>query len=114
MTASTSTPIRRQREVRPFAQEKRMKLSVSFVRRNANEGEIDKEEFACEQNNSENIFRLSSRRAEEADSELREMWNLKRASPIVSGTETDDRLGRERSHMIGTSSSNLLSLMGII
>jgi hypothetical protein len=91
-----------------------MKQSASFVRKNANEEDSGKEEFACEQRKSEYIFRLSSRRAEEADSELKELWNLKRASPIVSRAETDDRLGRERRPMIGTSSSNLLSLMGII
>jgi hypothetical protein len=90
MTASTHTitPIRRRRAIHPFPQEKLIKQSASFVRMNTNEEEMIKEEFACEQSSSEHIFRLSSRRAKEADLELVQMWNLKRASP------TDGRLGR--------------------
>jgi hypothetical protein len=85
-----------------------MNHSASFVRMSI------KEAFPCEQRSSENIFRLSSRRAEETGPEQVEMWNLKRASPIVSMDETDDRLGREGRHMIGTTNSNLRSLVEII
>jgi hypothetical protein len=91
-----------------------MKQSVSFVRMNANNEVIIEEELAREQSRS--IFRLSSRWAEEAEAgtELGEMWNLKRASPVVSIDEMDDRLGREGRHMIGTTKSTLLSLVEII
>jgi hypothetical protein len=101
MTASTITPIRRRPTIHPLPKKKPIKQSVSFVRMNANKQKmIIKEEFACEQN----IFRLPSHWANEAEGspELVEMWNLKRASPILSIAEIDDRPGRDGRHIIGT------------
>jgi hypothetical protein len=83
---------------------------------NANEKVIITKEPAWEQSRIESIFRLSSRRAEEAEAgpQLVELWNLKRAGPIVSIAEIDDRLGRESRHMICTISCTLLSLAEIL
>lgn len=114
MIASTITPTRRRRASHPLPKKKSVKQSVSFIRMNANKKVIRKEEFAFEQRSREDIFRLSSRRAEETGSELIEMWKLKRASTIVSSDENDDRLGREGRHMIGTTKCNLFSLLEII
>lgn len=63
--------------------------SASFVRKNVNEEEILKEETACEQSCSENIFRQPSRE-EDSTSELEDMWTLKRANPIFSILDDDD------------------------
>jgi hypothetical protein len=100
MTASGITPICRRRAIHPLPKKKPMKQSVSFVRMNVNK--------------KQNIFRLPSHwaSAAEASPELVEMWNLKRASPIM--TEIDDRLGGEGCHMIGTTNSTLLSQVDII
>jgi hypothetical protein len=98
MTASTITFIRtplsannsRRRALHPFPQDKPMKQqSASFVRKNhVNEEEIIKEEMACEQSSSENIFRQPSR-TEDSTSELEDMWTLKRANPIFSVLDDD-------------------------
>jgi hypothetical protein len=61
---------------------------ASFVRRNVNEEEIIKEEIACEQSSSENIFRQPSL-AGDSTSELEDMWTLKRANPIFSVLDDD-------------------------
>jgi hypothetical protein len=111
----TVRPIHRRRAIHSLPKKKSMKQSISFVRMNVNKKVIMKEEFACEQN----IFRLSSRWVDEdeadASPEQVEMWNLRRANPIVSMAEIDDRPGREGRHLIGTTTnSTLLSLVEII
>jgi hypothetical protein len=63
--------------------------SASFVRKNVSEEEIMKEEISCEQSCTENIFRQPSQ-AEESNSELEDMWTLKRANPIFSILDEDD------------------------
>jgi hypothetical protein len=109
----TVIPTHRRRAIHSLPKKKSMKQSVSCVRMNVNKKVIMKEEFAREQN----IFRLSSRWVDEAEAspELVEMWNLRRANPIVSLAEIDDRSGREGRHLIGTTTnSTLLALVEII
>jgi hypothetical protein len=97
MTASPFTPIRlpltthnrRLRAGHSLSQEKPIKQPfASFVRKNVSEEEIMKEEIACEQCSNMNIFRQPSM-AEESNSELEEMWTLKRANPIFSVLDDD-------------------------
>jgi hypothetical protein len=98
MTASPFTPIRlplsthnrRLRTGHSLSQDKPMKQQLtSFVRKNVSEEEIMKEEISCEQSCTENIFRQPSHE-EDSNSELEDMWTLKRANPIFSILDEDD------------------------
>ncbi len=98
MTAAPFTPIRlplsthnrRLRTGHSLSQDEPMKQRLaSFVRKNVDAEEIIMEEIACEQSRSENIFRHPSQ-AEESNSEMEEMWTLKRANPIFSILDEED------------------------
>jgi hypothetical protein len=93
MTATTirlplSTHNRRQRAVYLLSQKNPIKQSVNFVRKSINEEEISKEEHSCEQSNL-NIFRQASW-AQDANSEMEDMWTLKRANSVFSVLDLDD------------------------
>jgi hypothetical protein len=85
-----STHNRRLRTGHSLSQDQPMKQHLaSFVRKNVSEEEIITEEIACEQSSNENIFRQPSQ-AEDSNSEMEEMWTLKRANPIFSMLDEDD------------------------
>jgi hypothetical protein len=93
-----STHNRRQRAAHPLPQENPMKQSVVFVRNSVNDEENIKEELSCEQSNVD-IFRQAPW-AKDANSELEEMWTLKRVNPYV--LDDDDELYTSPTKRSGT------------